>query len=33
MAKINPLLLTMPDNYYWKVGEKLGKAWNIGIGI
>lgn len=30
MAKINPLLLTMPDNYYWKVGKKLGKAWNIG---
>jgi flavin reductase (DIM6/NTAB) family NADH-FMN oxidoreductase RutF len=33
MAKINPLLLTMPDNYYWKVGEKLGKAWNIGRNI
>jgi len=30
MAKINPLLLTMPDNYYWNVGDKVGKAWSIG---
>jgi flavin reductase (DIM6/NTAB) family NADH-FMN oxidoreductase RutF len=30
MAKLNPLLLTMPDNNYWTVGEKAGKAWNIG---
>jgi flavin reductase (DIM6/NTAB) family NADH-FMN oxidoreductase RutF len=33
MSKINPLLLSMPDNYYWKVGEKLGKAWNIGMDL
>ncbi len=30
IKKINPLLLTMPDNQYWSVGENLGKAWNIG---
>lgn len=28
--KINPLLLTMPDNKYWMVGDEAGKAWNIG---
>ncbi len=30
IRKINPLLLTMPDNSYWTVGEYVGKAWNIG---
>ncbi len=30
ISKMDPLLLTMPDNNYWKVGEKVGKAWNIG---
>jgi len=30
IKKINPFTLTMPDNHYWSVGEKLGKAWNIG---
>lgn len=30
MAKMDPLLLTMPDNNYWKVGEKTAKAWSIG---
>jgi hypothetical protein len=30
MAKMDPLLLTMPDNNYWKVGEKAGNAWSIG---
>ncbi|AUB55564.1 flavin reductase [Methanobacterium subterraneum] len=30
LGKLNPLLLTMPDNYYWTVKEKVGKAWNIG---
>jgi len=30
LAKLNPLLLTMPDNYYWTVKEKVGKAWDIG---
>jgi flavin reductase (DIM6/NTAB) family NADH-FMN oxidoreductase RutF len=28
--KINPLLLTMPDNRYWKVGDYVGDAWSIG---
>lgn len=31
MAKLNPLLLTMPDNHYWTVKGKAGKAWNIGM--
>lgn len=30
MAKIDPFLLTMPDNRYWSLGEPIGKAWNIG---
>jgi flavin reductase (DIM6/NTAB) family NADH-FMN oxidoreductase RutF len=33
MTKMDPLLLTMPDNNYWKVGEKAGKAWSIGKGL
>ncbi len=31
MGKLNPLLLTMPDNNYWTVKGKVGKAWNIGL--
>ena len=27
---INPLLLTMPDNSYWTLGEYAGKAWAEG---
>ena len=30
IKKINPLLLTMPDNRYWTVGEYAGDAWSIG---
>jgi len=30
IKKINPAVLTMPDNNYWTVGENIGKAWNIG---
>lgn len=30
IKKINPFLLTMPDNNYWAVGEKIGKAWDCG---
>ncbi len=30
MGKMNPLILTMPDNHYWQVGEKAGTAWSIG---
>jgi flavin reductase (DIM6/NTAB) family NADH-FMN oxidoreductase RutF len=28
--KINPLILTMPDNRYWRLGECAGSAWKIG---
>ena len=31
ILKISPFLLTMPDNNYWRVGEKLAKAWNVGL--
>ena len=30
LAKINPLLLSVPDSFYWKVGKRAGKAWEIG---
>jgi flavin reductase (DIM6/NTAB) family NADH-FMN oxidoreductase RutF len=30
IRKMNPLLLTMPDNCFWRVGDYVGKAWNIG---
>lgn len=28
---MNPLLLTMPDNNYWTMGENTGKAWHDGL--
>jgi flavin reductase (DIM6/NTAB) family NADH-FMN oxidoreductase RutF len=28
--KIEPFILTMPDNRYWSLGESLGKAWSSG---
>lgn len=30
VTKFHPILLTMPDNRYWTVGEFLGDAWKIG---
>ena len=30
IKKINPFLLTMPDNGYWSVGELIGRAWSDG---
>ncbi len=30
IKKMDPLLLTMPDNRYWKVGDYAGKAWGSG---
>jgi flavin reductase (DIM6/NTAB) family NADH-FMN oxidoreductase RutF len=30
IKKLNPLLLTMPDNRYWTVGEYAGDAWSAG---
>jgi flavin reductase (DIM6/NTAB) family NADH-FMN oxidoreductase RutF len=31
--KVNPFLLTMPDNRYWSIGECVGKAWSAGNAI
>jgi len=31
VKKINPFLLTMPDNKFWAVGECVGKAWDAGM--
>jgi len=28
--KINPLVLTMPDNHYWTLGGSAGNAWSAG---
>ena len=28
--KIDPLIFTFPDNGYWKLGEYVAKAWEIG---
>ncbi len=30
IKKMEPLLLTMPDNSYWTVGDYAGAAWKIG---
>ena len=30
MKKIDPILLSMPDNRYWTLGEHAGDAWSIG---
>lgn len=30
MRKLNPFILTMPDNHYWTLGENVGEAWSIG---
>lgn len=27
---LDPLLLTMPDNRYWRLGQETGKAWGEG---
>jgi flavin reductase (DIM6/NTAB) family NADH-FMN oxidoreductase RutF len=28
--KLRPFMLTMPDNGYWTLGERIGDAWDIG---
>jgi flavin reductase (DIM6/NTAB) family NADH-FMN oxidoreductase RutF len=33
IRKMDPFTLTMPDNTYWKVGDRAGGAWNIGKNI
>ena len=30
IMKMNLMILTMPDNNYWAVGERVGEAWKIG---
>ena len=30
IVKLDPLLLTMPDNGYYRVGEHVGRAWSAG---
>ena len=30
IKKVQPFLLTMPDNGYWSVGELIGRAWSDG---
>lgn len=30
VKKVNPFLLTMPDNRFWSVGDNVGRAWNAG---
>ncbi|MBN1913853.1 MAG: flavin reductase family protein [Candidatus Omnitrophica bacterium] len=30
IQKINPFILSMPDNNYWSIGEKVGQAWSCG---
>jgi flavin reductase (DIM6/NTAB) family NADH-FMN oxidoreductase RutF len=29
-VKLRPFVLTMPDNGYWALGERIGEAWEIG---
>jgi flavin reductase (DIM6/NTAB) family NADH-FMN oxidoreductase RutF len=30
VEKMDPFVLTMPDNGYWRVGERVGRAWSDG---
>jgi flavin reductase (DIM6/NTAB) family NADH-FMN oxidoreductase RutF len=30
IERVKPFFLTMPDNSYWALGEKVGKAWGAG---
>lgn len=30
VKKMNPIILTMPDNKYWTIGEHAGNAWKDG---
>jgi flavin reductase (DIM6/NTAB) family NADH-FMN oxidoreductase RutF len=30
IKKMDPMILTMPDNNYWAIGERVAGAWNIG---
>lgn len=30
VKKMDPFLLSMPDNHFWSVGEMIGRAWHDG---
>jgi flavin reductase (DIM6/NTAB) family NADH-FMN oxidoreductase RutF len=30
IKKVNPIAFSMRDNNYWRLGERLGRAWSIG---
>ncbi|WP_421903564.1 flavin reductase family protein [Maridesulfovibrio sp.] len=30
IEKVKPMTLSMPDNHYWGLGRKIGKAWHDG---
>jgi flavin reductase (DIM6/NTAB) family NADH-FMN oxidoreductase RutF len=30
ITKLHPLIFSMNDNNYWKLGEHMGRAWSIG---
>lgn len=30
VAKLRPFVLTMPDNSYWALGDRVGDAWGMG---
>lgn len=30
IRKIRPIVFSMHDNNYWRIGEHLGKAWSVG---
>ncbi len=30
IKKVKPIIFSMHDNNYWKIGEHLGRAWSIG---
>jgi flavin reductase (DIM6/NTAB) family NADH-FMN oxidoreductase RutF len=32
IRRVDPFMLTMPDNRYWTVGEQAGEAWSAGRG-
>jgi flavin reductase (DIM6/NTAB) family NADH-FMN oxidoreductase RutF len=33
VKKINPFVLTMPDNNFWAIGDSVGQAWNAGKAV
>jgi flavin reductase (DIM6/NTAB) family NADH-FMN oxidoreductase RutF len=33
LSKVQPILFVMNDKSYWRIGERIAKAWNIGKGF